>query len=146
MLVTLFGSQLRAKLLGWLMTHPDERYFVRQIAGIIREDSTNVSRELKRLAQAGILSSSHEGRQKYFQANRDCQLFEELRSMAVKTFGLADILRAALLPHRNCIRMAFIYGSFASGRDTTASDIDVMVIGDIPFGDVVQALKRRRNH
>jgi DNA-binding transcriptional ArsR family regulator len=54
MLHDLFGSRLRAKALGWLLTHPDERYFVRQLTGILGEDSTNLSRELSRLARMGI--------------------------------------------------------------------------------------------
>jgi len=36
-------------VLGWLFSHPDERYFVRQLTGLLKEDSTNISRELARL-------------------------------------------------------------------------------------------------
>ena len=72
MLQQLLGSGLRAKLLGWLFGRPDERFFGRQVAGILNEDSTNVSRELARLATAGILNCRKEGRQKYYQANPDC--------------------------------------------------------------------------
>ena len=35
LLENLFGSKIRAKALAWLVSHPDERYFVRQIAGIL---------------------------------------------------------------------------------------------------------------
>ena len=44
MIAELFGSRLRARLIGWLLTHPDERFYVRQITGILGEDSTNASR------------------------------------------------------------------------------------------------------
>ena len=54
MIETLMGSRLRAKVLGWLFSHPDERYFVRQLTLLVKEDSTNVSRELTRLAKTGI--------------------------------------------------------------------------------------------
>ncbi len=145
MLERLFGSQLRAKLIGFLMTHADERYFVRQIAVLIHEDPTNVSRELARLAKSGILVSYQAGREKYYQANKNSSIFEELRSLAVKTTGLADVLRTALNPLSGQIRAAFIHGSFASGRDTAASDVDVMVIGDAPFKDVVQALQKAQS-
>jgi hypothetical protein len=56
MLAELVGSKLRAKILGWLFTHPDERYFVRQLQGLIEQDSTNISRELARLEALGIQS------------------------------------------------------------------------------------------
>jgi len=49
MLTNLLRSRLRAKVLGWLFSHPDERYFVRQLTGLLKEDSTNISRELARL-------------------------------------------------------------------------------------------------
>ena len=145
MLEYLFGSQLRAKVIGFLMTHTDEKYFVRQLAGIIHEDPTNVSRELSRLAKSGILISHQAGREKYYQANRNSSIFEELRSLAVKTSGLADVLRTALDPLSGQLRAAFIYGSFASGRETSASDVDVMVIGDAPFKDVVYALQKAQS-
>jgi len=141
MLEILVGSKLRAKLLGWLMTHPEERYFVRQLTTILKEDSTNVSRELARLAQAGILVSESEGRQKYYRANRLCPVFEELRSLAIKTFAVGDILRQALQPLADRIRVAYIYGSFAQTNITAQSDVDIMVIGDVSFADVNRALR-----
>ncbi len=105
MLKALFGSKLRAKLLGWLMTHPEDRYFVRQLTAILKEDSTNVSRELARLARAGILVSESEGRQKYYRANRNSPVFEELRSLAIKTFGVGDIYILAMAgAATGCIR------------------------------------------
>jgi len=71
MLETLFGSKLRVKLLRCLFTHQDERYFVRQLAGLTGEDSTNISRELARLAKVGLLTTETAGRQKYYQANKN---------------------------------------------------------------------------
>ncbi len=81
MLETLFGSKLRAKILGRLFTRSGERYFVRQLAAAIGEDSTNVSRELARLEQAGLLVSITEGRQKYYQADPKSPLFKDIRGL-----------------------------------------------------------------
>ena len=69
-LETILGSNLRAKVLGWLFTHTDQCHFVRQLARLVGEDSTNVSGELNRLAKTGILVCIAEGKQKYYQANR----------------------------------------------------------------------------
>jgi uncharacterized protein len=140
LLVQLFGSKLRSRLIGWMMTHVDERFFVRQLTTILDEDSTNVSRELARLAGMGILTSRKEGKQKYYQVNRECPIFPELRGLAVKTVGLGDTLRHCLSPISECIRAAFIYGSFARGEEGKASDVDVMVIGEASFSEVVAAL------
>lgn len=141
MLKTLIGSKLRAKLLGWLMTHPEERYYVRQLTAILKEDSTNVSRELARLARAGILIWKSEGRQKYYQVNQSCPIFEELRNLAIKTIGLGDFLRKALQPLADRVRVAFIYGSFAEGNANAGSDVDIMVIGDATFAEVNQVFR-----
>lgn len=148
MLETLFGSKLRARLLGWLMTHSDERYFVRQLTGILNEDSTNVSRELAKLAGAGILVFRQEGRQKYYQADRSSPVFDELRSLVIKTIGVGDVLRHALRPVVDRIHVAYIFGSFADGKANAKSDVDVMIIGDVPFADVNKAFgaaQRRLN-
>lgn len=141
MLHSLFGSRLRAKALGWLLTHPDERYFVRQLTGILGEDSTNLSRELARLARMGILICQEEGRQKYYQVNQDSPVFEELRGLAVKTFAVADVLREALKPLTERIRVAFIYGSFAEGRENAQSDVDLAIIGSATLAQVSTVLR-----
>lgn len=68
----IFSSRIRAKALGWFYMHTDERFFVRQLANILEEDSTNLSRELSSLESVGILSSMRQGNLKYFKANRKC--------------------------------------------------------------------------
>jgi predicted nucleotidyltransferase len=131
LLETISGSKLRAKLLGWLFSHPDERFYARQLTALLQEDSTNLSRELARLEKAGLLNRVIEGRQKYYQANRQSPIFDELHRLVIKTSGIADTLRAALMSVAEQIRVAFIYGSFAAGTENRHSDIDLMVIGDI---------------
>ena len=140
MLETILGSKLRSKVLGWLFTHPDERYFVRQLTNLLKEDSTNVSRELIRLEKTGVLVSTKEGKQKYYQANRKSPVYNELHGLIVKTTGVVDVLRSALSPSAERIKVAFIFGSFASGNEDKASDIDVMVVGGISFEDAVSLL------
>lgn len=141
MLDNLFGSRLRARALGWLLTHPRERYYVRQLNTILGEDSTNLSRELARLAQMGILVCEEEGRQKYYQVNRDSPVFDELRGLAVKTFAIADVVRKALAPLAKGIRVAFIYGSFADGRESAESDVDLLIVGGASLAGISKALK-----
>ena len=62
----IFGSRIRAKLLGWFFTHEEEMFFVRRIASILEEDPTNLSREMAKLEEAGILKSKREGNLKHF--------------------------------------------------------------------------------
>lgn len=126
----IFGSRTRAKVLAWFYMHHDESFFVRQLAIILKEDSTNLSRELSNLEKIGILSSAREGNLKYFQANKDCSFFNELKGLVLKTIGVIGDLKSALkkLP---AIKYAFVYGSYAREEEKVDSDIDLMIIGDV---------------
>ena len=132
----LFGSKLRAKILGWFFLHIDERFYVRQMAGLLNEDLANLSRELKRLEQLKILGSTRQGNQKYYYVNEKNPVFEELRGLIIKTIGLIDILRQEFETLSNKIKLAFIYGSFAREKANLKSDIDLVVIGKVSFGEV----------
>jgi DNA-binding transcriptional ArsR family regulator len=81
----IFGSRIRAKILCWLFTYPDESFFVRQIALILKEDPTNVSREMAKLEGLGILKSKRNGNLKHFQANQECPFFKEMKGLILKT-------------------------------------------------------------
>ena len=131
MLEQLLGSRLRARVIGWLFTHTDEQYYVRELTKLLGEDSTNVSRELTRLESLGILLSTRSGRQKYYRANPDSSVFDELKSLAAKTTGAVDIIRRAIEDHRPGIQAAFVFGSFARQEQTAASDVDVLIVGDV---------------
>ncbi|HPD14792.1 MAG TPA: nucleotidyltransferase domain-containing protein [Planctomycetota bacterium] len=140
MLENLFGSRLRAKVLGWFLSHPEERFFVRQLESLLREDSTNLSRELARLSVLGILLRQTEGRQRYYRTNRRCPIFPDLQQLVLKTCGVADVLRAALKPLGARIRSAFVFGSVAKGEPRAESDIDLLVVGDVTLRELVSAL------
>ena len=126
----IFGSRIRAKILGWLFTHPDESFFVRQIALILKEDPTNVSREMAKLEELGILRSKRNGNLKHFQTNQECPFFEELKGLVLKTSGVAGRIRASL-ERLAGIEYAFIYGSYAKGEEKADSDVDLLIIGDV---------------
>jgi predicted nucleotidyltransferase len=72
-----------------------------------------------------------QGRQVYYQANRQCPIFAELQGLVMKTTGLADILRACLSPLAQEVELSFVYGSQATGTATAASDVDLLVVGDV---------------
>jgi predicted nucleotidyltransferase len=106
----------------------------------VKEDSTNVSRELARLEKAGILVSATEGKQKYYQANRHNPIFNELHGLILKTSGVADIIRKCLVPRIPDIQLSFVFGSVAGKTENRLSDIDLLIVGDITFGEIVDLL------
>ena len=84
-----------------------------------------------RLETVGLVTVRRVGNQKHYQANPATPIFEELCGIVAKTFGIADILRGALNTLLPNIDLAFIYGSVAKGTEHAASDIDLMVVGDL---------------
>jgi uncharacterized protein len=135
----LFGQTRRA-ILALLYGHPDQSYYLRQLVRSAGLGLGAAQREVKRLSDAGIIRRTVSGHQVFYQADPDCPIFSELKGLMVKTTAVADVLRAALAPLAAEIRLAFIYGSVAKLAQRNRSDVDVMVVGESAFGEVVSAL------
>lgn len=131
----------RRSVLGLLLLHPEQRYHLREIARLTSTTPGTLARELAKLVEAGLLVRSPQGNQIAYAANTASPVFDELASILRKTSGLADVLAQALLPLAERIRVAFVFGSSASGKARVGSDVDVLVIGeDLGYGEVVTAL------
>ena len=86
------------RVLGLLFGQPGRSFFANELIELTGSGSGAVQRELRRLATSGLLTVTRIGNQKHFQANRDSPVFDELCSLVIKTVGLADPIRRALLP------------------------------------------------
>lgn len=135
----LFGAYHRS-LLGLLLMRPEQSFHLREVERLTGVPSGPAHRELKRMDQAGLLTAVRVGNQVRYQANRDSPIFAELAGIFRKTSGMADVLRDALAPMARRIDKAFIFGSVARGEEGPRSDIDLMVVGDVRFDEVVGAL------
>jgi predicted nucleotidyltransferase len=94
---------------------------------------------------AEIRKARRIGHQRHYQANAASPRYSELRSIVLKTVGLAEPLRDALKPLSSAIRAAFVYGSVAKATDQSASDIDLTIISDsLTYAEVFGALERSR--
>lgn len=128
MLPYLISSKLRRKLLAHYFTHPDERYYVREIAGLLHLDPGNLSKELRRLTEEGLFQEEPKGRILFYRLNPKYPLYHELKQMIFKTEGVEGSLRE-LVKQFPKIHLAFIYGSYARGEEAAGSDIDLVVVG-----------------
>jgi uncharacterized protein len=135
----LFGKT-RNGVLGLLFGHPDESFYVREIARTLGSGQGAIQRELESLEKSGILVRSTRGRQVFYQANAQSPIFGEIKSLITKTVGGVQILIQALAPLADKIQVAFIFGSMAEGQQHRDSDVDLFIVGDVSFGDVVEAL------
>lgn len=135
----LFGKTRQA-VLALLYGRADSSFYTKQILDAVKIGRGAVQRELKHLTDAGIIIREVQGRQVYYRANARCPVFDELKSIVRKTFGVADVIRQSLAINADKIRVAFIFGSTARSADDRRSDIDLMVVGRLSFGDVVSLI------
>lgn len=135
----LFGDY-RQRVLAVLLLQPDTSFHVRELARVTGSSAGTLTRELGKLAETGLVLRSEHGNQVRYRANRDCPLFDELAGLFRKTHGSRSVLAEALAPLRERIRVALIFGSMARGSDKAASDVDLLVVGDVGFAELVQAL------
>jgi hypothetical protein len=118
----LFGRG-RRNILGLLFAHPDRAFYLREIIAATRAGTGQVQREMENLVSVGLVLRERRANQVHFRANAEAPVFEELKGIVAKTFGVADILRDLLAPFAQRIQVAFIYGSVARAEDTARSDI-----------------------
>jgi len=134
--------KVRQRVLAVLFGTPGRSYYANEVIALARSGTGAVQRELADLSAAGLLTVSKQGNQKHYQVNANAPVFAELRSLVLKTMGLADVLRTALAPLAAQIDAAFIYGSVARQHDTAHSDVDVMVVSNsLGYGEVFGALE-----
>lgn len=136
----LFPNQYRRKVLAWLLMNPQKWVHLRELARLTGASPGTLKKELDALTAAGLLDSRKVGNQTQFSANTQHPVYPELSGLIRKTTGLHDVLASALLPLGAQLEVAFVFGSVASATETAHSDVDVMVIGHITFGQVVNAL------
>lgn len=136
---TLFG-RTRGAVLSVLYGHLGEAFYLRQLARLTDITLGAVQRELRQLVDAGLVSKKIVGSQTLYTANQESPVFAEIKSLITKTVGMHDVLLAGLEPLRKKINLAFVYGSVAQSRETSRSDVDLMVVGNVDFGAVVEKL------
>ena len=138
--ISVLLPEYRRRVLGLLLLHPDDALHGREIARRAGLPAGTVTRELVKLADAGLLQRERRGNQQIYSANKAHPIFAELASILRKTSGLADVLIDALAPVADQLRAAFVFGSVARGEETAGSDIDLMLIGELDFARAVQLL------
>ncbi len=136
----LFPNQYRRKVLALLLMNPQKWVHLRELARLTGASPGTLKKELDALLAAGLLKSQKMGNQTQFSANAEHPVYPELAGLIRKTTGLHDVLATALQPLAGLVEVAFVFGSMARSSETAQSDVDVMVIGNATFGQVVNAL------
>lgn len=140
-LAALFPT-LRGDVLAATFSQPEKWWYLSELAQFVGTSPSSLQRELKALVDGAILETRREGTRAYFKANTQSPVFHELRGLIDKTAGVVPTLREVLRPLDRRIACAFVYGSVARGDEHAASDIDLMVVGDVGLADLTPALRK----
>jgi predicted nucleotidyltransferase len=137
----LFGS-VQQQVLALLYGQPAREFRTSEVIHLAKSGTGAVHRVLLKLDRAGLLESWRLGNQKYYRANRQSPVFQELHGLIIKTVGLAEPIRDALKSVSRQVAGAAVYGSVAKGTDTSNSDVDLLVLSDdLSHPDLYEALR-----
>ena len=139
MLEILFSSKTRVGLLRLLLLHSDEKFYQQQIARLISQPVTAVKRELKKLDSIGVLNKSADSKITYYSINKNWAVYKQMRDIFLKFPDIQDAIKGALKDNTAAVEFAFIYGSYAAGKENKDSDLDIFVIGNISAKDLSAA-------
>ena len=123
-------SGTRRRVLGLFFGQPEREFRIGELIQLAGAGSGAVQREVARMAECGLLSVRREGRQKWYQANRESPVYEELCSMVRKTIGPSATLKDAVAELPGRVDLALMFGSTAKGAARADSDIDVLLVSD----------------
>lgn len=137
----LLGSKLRRKLLAYSFAHPDESFYVRELAEAISVNAGNLSRELKKLEKEGLYKSLLKGKTKYYHLYKHYPFYNELKKIISKTDGAEGLIKKIVSKNNN-ILIAFLYGSYVNDMLNKTSDIDLVIVGDINYENLVNDVKK----
>ena len=130
MLKDLFVSEVRLKILKLMLTQPEKPYHVRALVRAVGTEINAVRRELARLTRIGLLRKRQSGNRIYYSINESSIYYPELLSLIAKEEGLgADIIRN--VKKLGDIRYAMISRAFSRGRESTALDVDLFIVGTV---------------
>jgi DNA-binding MarR family transcriptional regulator len=135
-------SKAQQPILACLFGRPEQWFHLNELIRLTDLGSATVQRELNRLEKGGLVETRRIANLKQVRAYVGSPIFDELRLIILKTFGVVEVLREALSPLASEIKLAFVYGSIAQGSDRASSDVDVMLVSEnLSYGQIMAALE-----
>ena len=141
MLTRLFSSQTRVALLRLFFTHPEEKYYVRQIAREIRRDVSGIKRELDNLERTGLLVSEKVGNLRYYSVNKTAPIYTEVKSIVAKTVGVQAAMCEALAPLGG-LRQAWLYSTNSHPPGEGMGSVFLLIVGGVDLAALNEAITR----
>ena len=130
----LLSSRTRAEIFKLLFGTREEELHIREIQRRSGLNDRTIRQELAKLQKLDLVIGRKDSNRVYYRANKSNPLFHDIRNLVLKSIGLIDVLREALNDRR--IQIAFVFGSISDGRETSFSDVDLLIIGKLGMRDV----------
>jgi predicted nucleotidyltransferase len=121
-------SKVVIKILDYYFLNPDVQVYINELARILELDPKNTEIKLKELEKEGLLKSEFRGKQRYFFLAKDNPILEHYRQIFLKTYGIERSLKDTVASVEG-LEQAYIFGSYASNRMDSSSDIDILAVG-----------------
>jgi predicted nucleotidyltransferase len=121
-------SKVAIKLLDYYFLNPDSQHYINELARILGLDPKNTETKLKEFEKEGLFKSEFRGKERYFFLAKDNSVLEHYRQIFLKTYGIEKRLKD-MLPNIKGLKEAYIFGSYASNKMDSSSDIDILAIG-----------------
>jgi predicted nucleotidyltransferase len=134
-----FLKNRQGEILNLMFSNPDKRYYLAELAKILGKESSAYQKHIEKMINDGILCDERVGNMRFFWLNKNYQLFDEIKAMVSKTIGVEAQLRN-IMEKINSIETAFIFGSFASDKFNSQSDIDLFIIGEANKDDFIEKI------
>lgn len=129
MIESLITSKTRIKLLLKFFFNSQNKGYLRSLEKEFGESSNAIRLELNRFEEAGMLKSEHVGNRKYFQANTEHPLYNDINSILKKFIGIDKIIDR-VTSQIGDLDAAYVTGDFAKGHDSQI--IDLVLVGKNP--------------
>ncbi len=127
MLKSIITSEVRIKLLLKFFLNPKTQAYLRQLSNEFQDSTNGIRVELNRLVEANILTTEQKGRNKIYRANTSHPLFNEIRSIVLKSTGIEKVI-SNILNKLGEVKVAFIRGDYAVGHDSGL--IELVIVGN----------------
>jgi len=121
-------SKVAIKLLDYYFLNPDTQHYINELARMLGLDPKNTETKLKEFEKNGLFKSEFRGKERYFFLAKDSPLLEHYRQIFLKTYGIEKRLKNALQDIKG-LKEAYIFGSYATNKIDSSSDIDILAIG-----------------
>jgi len=137
-------SKTREAILRLFFSNVDKKYYLRELERILGISVGNIRRELLMLELLGLFGREAMGREVYYSLNKNSAIFEDFKNIIYKTIGMEGSIKRELNKVEG-ITNAFIFGSFAKNKENLASDIDLMIIGDVDENLLISKISKLEN-